>query len=1134
MKHFITFFFIFLMIFGFQQTVKSQTSQRNNGFSVTQVADFKWNSDKGLPYKRGYESNYGVAAFQVINSSQSAFLFNTEPRIRIFDHKKNTILQDIELSSVAMDFLIHENKIYVLDFHTIKILSLEGELQNEITLPPEVRFIESIQVFNNQLFVVTPNGKSHRVAVNGKTINAKPLMGVMVDEQLSVKTVRNDAKNAEVILFKNGSKISDLHLKTDKKFGAIQVIGKGGDFLYLDIEYIENEKPLDTYRKIVAYKIVYGEIQETNFSIVLPDIYYIEMKHDCRITENGLHFLLTAPDKTVLYQIEPQQTNREQQHTFPAELFEYEYHYNQHTLDASELEGSRKETKKTRHPDIYRGKIIANAESYETYKWIASEDNIKDYYCGQKQVRTPTWVQVGENRSMPYMWGGFSSFDWYEDGLKTGWSAGDNITNTSYGATYCAVGVDCSGFASLAWNTEWKYGTSTLPQISDEYSSYDNLKPGDILNRSGHVRIVHTMNDDGTILTIEATSRDNVWRVVYNNYSYSDLQAGGYKPRYYHNVVEDADTLILHSPEADENRVQLPVRFYWSDMVEVDNYTLQVALSPDNWNENDGFTADTEPNAKVPVNVTVPHNYYSYVWTEDAAGAFSAPQIGQTYYWTMKVTKPGSAETHFTQPIAFTTLADEELPTTEITVESFANQNFTATFTDADDIHLADRFYLVTDFDGETRSANTAKGFLYDNFHSEEIGAWTGCVGNWHVENEQFRQDDVSITASANRSLTQNENTDYLYCFDLIIEEQGNKQAGFAFFQTDQNKYQIVFDATQATYTIGKTEETTITKLADGIANIEAGVPIKTKVLYSAASGTIQLFVDDLSIGSVIDNSPLLSGEGIALQTIKSAALFDNIMVYKSRGSTCEVEVGENGEARYQNTSPELHACRLYSLVTDAAGKISTQVFKSIGIDWTPPEAVPNVNDGLEDDVDTVYVLDELSANWDEAEDLQSGVYRYYYAIGSSPGETDIVSWRNNALYTSKTRALFLNRNTTYYFSVKVQNNAGLFSDVTSSDGVLVDEFADAESRSMTAGLRVYPNPAKESISVMFKHKDNTGLRVQILNIQGKTLYDEKISKKTIKIHHTINLQNIESGIYFLRICGNDFIENKKIIVVNE
>jgi hypothetical protein len=104
------------------------------------------------------------------------------------------------------------------------------------------------------------------------------------------------------------------------------------------------------------------------------------------------------------------------------------------------------------------------------------------------------------------------------------------------------------------------------------------------------------------------------------------------------------------------------------------------------------------------------------------------------------------------------------------------------------------------------------------------------------------------------------------------------------------------------------------------------------------------------------------------------------------------------------------------------------------------PTDIAYVYDGTGGDIDYVSSQSRLSANWG-ASSHPTGIARYYYAIGTSPGGTTVTGgWVDNSTSRSVTRSgLSLAENATYYFAVKAQSVGGGESGVSVSDGQAVD-----------------------------------------------------------------------------------------------
>jgi sugar lactone lactonase YvrE len=75
---------------------------------------------------------------------------------------------------------------------------------------------------------------------------------------------------------------------------------------------------------------------------------------------------------------------------------------------------------------------------------------------------------------------------------------------------------------------------------------------------------------------------------------------------------------------------------------------------------------------------------------------------------------------------------------------------------------------------------------------------------------------------------------------------------------------------------------------------------------------------------------------------------------------------------------------------------------------------------------------DNLSASW-EAHDPDSGITLNSYAIGSSPGGTDVVNWTNTAEASFTRSGLSLIAGQVYYISVRARNAGGLWSEAATA-----------------------------------------------------------------------------------------------------
>ncbi len=100
--------------------------------------------------------------------------------------------------------------------------------------------------------------------------------------------------------------------------------------------------------------------------------------------------------------------------------------------------------------------------------------------------------------------------------------------------------------------------------------------------------------------------------------------------------------------------------------------------------------------------------------------------------------------------------------------------------------------------------------------------------------------------------------------------------------------------------------------------------------------------------------------------------------------------------------------------------------------DVTPPETPQVWDDGI-----AQSSLTTLHARW-WSRDLETGIFRYEVAVGTTPGGTDVMGWTSVGIRTEATFNLSLAHGRVYYVAVRAVNGAGLVSAVGVSDGIQV------------------------------------------------------------------------------------------------
>jgi PKD repeat protein/N-acetyl-anhydromuramyl-L-alanine amidase AmpD len=387
---------------------------------------------------------------------------------------------------------------------------------------------------------------------------------------------------------------------------------------------------------------------------------------------------------------------------------------------------------------------------------------------------------------------------------------------------------------------------------------------------------------------------------------------------------------------------------------------------------------------------------------------------------------------------------------------NWKTQNFTATFTDDDEVDgsgIDKTLYQVINYDAGDWRANANNGFFSDNFDQLAIHSdWTNASGTWDLVSGYLGQsDEANANTNIYADLNQNNYNEWLFHYAMKINGSGfNKRAGFHFMCDDAalinrgNSYFVWFRTDNNKIQIYKVVNDVFTLELDQTFTLNDNQWYDVKIAFSKTSGAIDVWVDNAISAAWTDPSPYSVGNAISFRSGESYYQVNNLKAYHEHNTSETVTVGVSEDIGYQNTSSTLPAGKVKSIAIDIAKNISSIASQDIHVDWTTPSLVTNLNDGTGIDIDNQTNNTQLSANWTASVDPHSDVERYWYAIGTTPGATDVVNWTDNWFNTGFTHTgLSLSFGTTYYVTVKTENGAGLISNEVFADGVTIDNPTD-------------------------------------------------------------------------------------------
>lgn len=482
---------------------------------------------------------------------------------------------------------------------------------------------------------------------------------------------------------------------------------------------------------------------------------------------------------------------------------------------------------------------------------------------------------------------------------------------------------------------------------------------------------------------------------------------------------------------------------------------------------------------------------------------------------------------------------DNVAPTTVVNAPAgWITQTFTTTFTDTDNSGgsgIEKSFYNVAAYNGsEWRSTNT-RGFFTDDFDVAIHPEWTSKVGTWGIVFNHLEQsDETPSNTNIYAPLTQNLSNRYLYHWQGMITGSGaNRRAGLHFFvdQPDStnrgNNYFIWFRADQSVVEFYKVTNNVFSLVHSVPQSINVGAFYDKKVSYDRISGKIEVWLNDVYVGSWTDPSPISNGGYVSFRNGNCDYAVDNFRVYRSRTTSATVSVGSalTNDIHYQNQSPTQPAGSVRSIVKDSANNISAVATQTLHIDWSAPYCPTTVSDGSAADVDTVFTTTQLSANWSNAVDTNSAIAYYEYAIGTTPGAQDVVAFTNNGMATSVTESgLSLSLGQVYYFAVQAYDGAGLVCNASISDGAIILTSTGIEMQKVSTEPRIYPNPGNEKFNVVAQ-----GLKeIEITDLSGRSLLRKVCTEDEVELR-----TSLPAGTYLVKITSKEGYCIQKLVITN-
>ncbi|MCK9613470.1 MAG: N-acetylmuramoyl-L-alanine amidase [Bacteroidales bacterium] len=491
-------------------------------------------------------------------------------------------------------------------------------------------------------------------------------------------------------------------------------------------------------------------------------------------------------------------------------------------------------------------------------------------------------------------------------------------------------------------------------------------------------------------------------------------------------------------------------------------------------------------------------------------------------------------------------------PETEVNaLPLWQTSDFTATFSDNDVLSgFETGYYQVIENQNGIWGTNASRGFFADNFDVlDTINIWNIPVssGIWSLSSGLLQQTDEGVyNSNFYTPLNQNLSDKYLYHFKAKAEGSGtNRRFGFHYFcdsaslSNRGNSYFVWFRLEYQTLEFFKVINNSFSSAKKIISNVKTipGQWYDFKIIFDRTSGKTDVYRNDTLLGSWTDSTPHTNGKYISFRSGNSKLSVDEIKVYRSRSNAVNITVGSSSDndIRYENQDPGTFSAKIKSIVVDSASNISPIYYYYLNVDFSPPLTVL-VSDGNDADIDTTFIPNTLSAHWSASSDSNSEVVKYWYAIGTTPGATDVLGWTDNGINLSFTQTgLVLNDCQVYYIAIKAENGAGLFSETAVSDGQLYLISTVIDKNKDNIFFTLAPNPFKKETYVSFLIPSAENIKISLHERSGRLvgiLHNGPMTAGHHKLVLNKEKMKLVRGMYFLNFVSSGKNLTTKIIIL--
>lgn len=321
-------FKLLLLLIAFSHDpIYGQITIKNTGFVVQEISVTPYSDSGGLPYTQVPGYNLGISSLQVINDSIVSYLADATGEIINVNMVDGGILSRFPVIPNAHDFVFNENAFYVFGRNILNKYNWTGEILTNTSIETIYEDAMHIVCVNQKRILVLPNGNTVGIEENSLAINEIPKPGFQCEDGAIVRAYIKDDKNYVVEWI--GAKWDNTKILTfegNYPTGSINVVGKIGNIVYVDIQNYLTKSPISVERQLIAIDFSQRSPRMVA-KIIIPDVYYTYCNKGFSIYNGNIYHIISAPDGVHLFKIAIA-TGSSKAIDYPLPIRNLHYHYN--------------------------------------------------------------------------------------------------------------------------------------------------------------------------------------------------------------------------------------------------------------------------------------------------------------------------------------------------------------------------------------------------------------------------------------------------------------------------------------------------------------------------------------------------------------------------------------------------------------------------------------------------------------------------------------------------------------------------------------------------------------------------------------------------------------------------------------